>query len=64
MRVLKKSIWPHQVKLTYKVENNRDPRLEWLNEKLSKDRWYLVGPSTYCFKTQQDAVMFSLRWSS
>jgi hypothetical protein len=63
MRILKKSIWPHQVKLASNVEDNRDPRLVWLNEKLSKDRWYLVGPNTYCFKTQQDAVIFSLRWS-
>ena len=63
MRILKKSIWPHQVKLESTVEDNLDPRLVWLNEKLSKDRWYLVGPNTYCFKTQQDAVIFSLRWS-
>ena len=63
MRVLKKTIWPHQIKLASNVEDNCDPRLVWLNEKLSKDRWYLVGPNTYCFKTQQDAVIFSLRWS-
>jgi hypothetical protein len=63
MRVLKKSIWPHQVKLSSVVVADRDPRLDWLNERLSKDRWYLIGPNTYCFKIQQDAVMFSLRWS-
>ena len=63
MRVLKKTIWPHQIKLVSDVQDNCDPRLIWLNEKLSKDRWYLIGPDTYCFKTQQDAVIFSLRWS-
>jgi hypothetical protein len=63
MRVLKKSIWPHQVKLKSEIYDNRDPRIDWLVEKLPKDRWYALGPNTYCFKTQQDAVMFSLRWS-
>ena len=56
MRVLKKTIWPHQVKLESNVEDDRDPRLVWLKEKLSKDRWYLVGPNTYCFKTGSDKI--------
>ena len=44
MRVLKKTIWPHQIKLASNVQDNCDSRLIWLNEKLSKDRWYLIGP--------------------
>lgn len=64
MRVLKKTIWPYQVILKPVVSENTDPCLKWLLEKIPKDRWHLVGPNRYCFKTQQDAVMFSLRWSS
>jgi hypothetical protein len=63
MRVLKKSIWPHQVTLPTVVTDRQDPRLVWLEEKMPKDRWYLIGPNRYCFKVQQDAVMFTLRWS-
>jgi nuclear transport factor 2 (NTF2) superfamily protein len=63
MRVLKKSIWPHEVRLRSEIHDNRDPRIDWLTEKLPKDRWYALGPNVYCFKTSQDAVMFSLRWS-
>lgn len=63
MRVLKKSIWPYQVKLKSDIQDHRDPRVDWLAEKMPKDRWYIIGPNTYCFKTSQDAVMFSLKWS-
>ena len=62
MRILKKSIWLHQIVLK-SVQGTVDDRVVWLEEHLSKDRWYIVGPNRYCFKTQQDAVMFSLRWS-
>jgi hypothetical protein len=62
MRVLKKTIWPHQIKLTG-VGGNVDPRLQWLEEKLPRDQWYILAPNTYCFKTSDNALMFSLRWS-
>jgi hypothetical protein len=62
MRVLKKSIWPHQVVLK-PVQVDIDERIFWLKERLPKDRWYVIAPHTYCFKTQQDAVLFSLKWS-
>lgn len=64
MRILNKSIWPYQITLKSVVSENRDPRLDWLSEKIPKERWYLVGPNRYCFKKEQDAIMFSLRWGS
>lgn len=64
MRILKKSLWPHQVTLAPVFTDRQDPRLEWLNERMAKDRWHLVGPNRYCFKLQEDATMFALRWSS
>ncbi len=67
MRVLKKSIWPYQVKLNPKTDRDDDhwfdPREAWLEEKMSKDQFYVIAPNTFCFKNQQDAVMFSLRWA-
>ncbi len=63
MRVLKKTIWPHQVHCQPIPLYQHDPRIEWLEEKLPKERWYVVAPHTFCFKDQKDAVMFSLRWS-
>jgi hypothetical protein len=62
MRVLKKSIWPHQVILK-PVNGSVDDRVVWLKEKMPQDRWYILGPERYCFKRQEDAVMFSLRWA-
>lgn len=62
MRVLKKTIWPYQIILK-SVQGDTDQRIDWLKERLSQDRWYVLGPNRYAFKTQQDAVMFSLRWS-
>jgi len=63
MRVLKKSIWPHQVVLKQHAEKTVDERAEWLKHRIPQDRWYVLGPNRYCFKEQQDAVLFSLKWS-
>lgn len=62
MRVLKKTIWPHQI-IVKSRQDETEQLLTWLKEKLPKDRWYVLGPNRYAFKTQQDAVMFSLRWA-
>jgi hypothetical protein len=62
MRVLKKSIWPYQVVLK-PVHGDVDDRIFWLKKRLPMGRWYVIAPYTYCFKTQQDAVLFSLKWS-
>lgn len=67
MRVLKKSIWPHQINLQPQKDFDGnywfDPRVKWLEERMDKDRFYVIGPNVFAFKTQEDAVMFSLRWS-
>ncbi len=67
MRVLKKSIWPYQVKLSPKTEKDDngwfDPREEWLASNMNKDRFYVLGPNNYAFKDERDAVMFSLKWA-
>ncbi len=62
MRVLKKTIWPHQVKIKRDLEDF-DPRVEWLEEKIPRERWYVIAPHTFCFKDGKDAMMFTLRWS-
>lgn len=65
MRVLKKTIWPHQIKLNAKKEydgNESDSRIQWLKERMPQDKWYVIAPDRFAFKTQEDAVMFSLRW--
>ncbi len=62
MRVLKKTIWPYQIKIKRDLEGF-DPRVEWLEEKVPRDRWYVISPYTFCFKNEKDAIMFSMRWS-
>jgi hypothetical protein len=67
VRVLKKTIWPHQVKLKansdYDGYEYFDPRVRWLEEKIPEDRWYVIAPNRFAFKMQEDATMFLLRWS-
>lgn len=62
MRVLKKTIWPHQI-IIKSSQDDTEQRIAWLKEKMPIDRWYVLGPDRYAFKTQQDAVMFALRFS-
>lgn len=37
---------------------------EWLNETFGEEYegWALLGPAIYGFKTQQDKMLFLLRW--
>lgn len=64
MRILKKSLWPHQVTLKSALDKNQDPRVAWLKERMPLDNYYVLGPNRYAFKRQEDAVLFSLRWGS
>ena len=64
MRRLRKEIWPYKIT----VDNTTDGLEDWLIEKMGeyKGRWnavYNYNRSDYYFRTQQDAVTFSLRWS-
>ena len=69
MRILKKTLWPHCVKLN--VEENSDSMYDleiWLGETLGqfKNRWNCVYHHTrtdFYFRDQEDAMMFTLRWS-
>ena len=67
MRVLKKSIWPHQVKLKaesdYDGYDYFDPRVRWLEEKMPEHHWHVIAPNQFAFKKKEDATMFLLRWS-
>ena len=62
MRILKKTIWPHQI-IIKSSQADTEQRLTWLKEHMPLDNYYVLGPNRYAFKTQQDAVMFSLRWA-
>jgi hypothetical protein len=62
MRILKKTIWPHQIALTPPIDNV-DEITAWLKERMPQDKWYVIGPNRFCFKTSQDATLFSLRWA-
>ncbi len=62
MRILKKTFWPHRVVLK-SSEADTDQKIAWLKERMPLDNYYVLGPNRYAFKTQQDAVMFSLRWA-
>lgn len=63
-RYLNKKIWPHQI--TMKVlDEDPDPRSDWLEEKLEKTRWHVVSgmvSETYCFKEEKDMLYFLLVW--
>ena len=68
MRILKKELWPHSIKIkeltnddVYDIEN-------WLGETLGtfKGRWNVVyefNHTDFYFKEKEDAMIFSLRWS-
>jgi len=44
MRILKKTIWPHQITLD-PFKGDTDQRVIWLENKIPKDRWYVIGPN-------------------
>lgn len=68
MRILKKEIWPHKVKVN--PENTEDvTAIEiWLGKMLGtfRGRWNVVYQHNYTefyFKQEGDAVMFALKWA-
>lgn len=58
MRVMNKVIWPYQIKVDSHDDWNEV--LEWCDTKLTSR--YYVNSNMFCFKTEEDCVMFSLRW--
>ena len=68
MRVLKKELWPHSIKIKELTDDDVYDIENWLGDKLGmfKDRWNVVHgytTSDYYFKKGPDATMFALRWS-
>ena len=66
MRVLNKSIWPHQTR----VNGNSDDIFIWCQQKLYhgghyEPNWYYnYETNTWCFKDEKEFTMFCLRWAS
>jgi hypothetical protein len=63
MRILKKELWPYKVT----VDNYNNDLETWLGDNMGafKNRWNAVynhDRSDYYFRTQEDAVLFSLKW--
>ena len=59
--------YPWSSTLPLLIENGRDPRKIWLYEVMQGSPWVTEqiqsGYMTYCFKREQDLLMFTLRWS-
>ena len=58
MRVMNKVIWPFQVLVPDCEDWNQV--LEWCDTKLTSR--YYVNRNVICLKTEEDCIMFSLRW--
>ena len=68
MRILKKELWPYRVKVDSANLADVTPVETWLGETLGafKGRWnvvYQYNRTDFYFKDDEDAMMFSLRWS-
>ena len=68
MRELKKELWPYKVSLNSDWKKDITPVELWLGEQFGKfkDRWnvvYQYNRTDFYFKRDEDAVLFSLRWS-
>ena len=68
MRTLKKELWPSKIKIDVDNTNVKIDEIEiWLGITLGafKTAWnavYCRGYTDYYFRSEQDAVLFSLRW--
>jgi hypothetical protein len=60
MRVLNKKYWPASVQIDY--DYRREDEIWWWCKENLKG-FVIVGSRTYYFKDEQDATLFSLRWS-
>ena len=68
MRTLKKELWPSKIKIDFDSSNVKIDDIEiWLGNTFGafKTAWnavYCRGYTDYYFRSEQDAVLFSLRW--
>jgi hypothetical protein len=68
VRVLKKELWPHSIKIKELTDDDVYDIENWLGEKLGifKGRWNVVyeyNHTDFYFKEQGDAVIFALKWA-
>ena len=62
MRVLNKRYWPIAVRIDYDYRQENDV-FTWCVENVGKDKFRIIGSSTYYFQSEEDAVWFKLKWS-
>lgn len=60
MRILKKKYWPGMIRI--RSSDDSCEASKWCFEHLGKGRYYIIGATTFYFKTEEDATFFSLRW--
>ena len=58
---MNKAVWPHQTTVPFRSNDHSDDMYIWCKEKFTQG-WYLNG-NTFCFKNEQEFLMFCLRWS-
>ena len=58
---MNKAVWPHQTSVPFRSNDHSDDMYIWCTEKCTQD-WYLNG-NTFCFKNEQEFLMFCLRWA-
>lgn len=69
MRMLKKESWPYRIVINDDEHSNNIEQVErWLGEHVGafRQRWnavYLFDETHFYFVSDQDAVMFALRWA-
>lgn len=68
MRVLNKELWPHKVSIPISEGTDTYARETWLFEQFGrwKSQWTVVYHYSYTdfyFKSEADALLFSLRWT-
>lgn len=62
MRKLNKKYWPVKVTLDYD-DNTNSETIKWCNMNFGRDRFRIIGSSTFYFTNKEDATFFMLRWS-
>jgi hypothetical protein len=58
MRVLNKRYWPHHIKVADEVGEKE----KWCYQNFKSSEWRNVG-NYFAFKSEQDAMLFTLRWA-
>ena len=62
MRILNKRYWPASVRIDYNY-HKEDDIIIWCREQFGRDKFRIVGASTFYFTNEKDAVFFKLKWA-